>query len=35
MSRANFKKKYQSMWREIGLSDPSDLRSPKLFGLRR
>jgi hypothetical protein len=32
MSRANFKKKYQSMWREIGLSDPG---SPKLFGLRR
>lgn len=35
ISRANFRKKYQSMWREVGLSDPSDPRSSKLFALRR
>jgi ADP-ribose pyrophosphatase len=35
MSRANFKKKYQPMWNEVGLSDPSDERSSKLFTFSR
>ena len=31
ISRANFRKKYQPFWREVGVVDPTDDRSAKLF----
>ncbi|MBW3094864.1 NUDIX hydrolase [Bifidobacterium sp. 64T4] len=33
MKRANFRKKYAVLWDEVGVVDPSDPRSPKLFSV--
>lgn len=33
LNRANFRKKYAQLWDEVGLLDPSDPRSPKLFSV--